>query len=114
MPNNDLISRAAAIEHMKSMAGCATCDNYNYVRCRACSWDDAMNIVDEAPAVEAAPVVRCRDCENWETDWKPNHSIDGEHFCPVISLVTSEKWFCAYGERREGNDGNNHNPAGND
>lgn len=56
----DLISRAAAIEHLKSMAGCATCDNYNYVRCRACSWNDAMNIVEEAPAVDAAPVVHGR------------------------------------------------------
>lgn len=46
-------------------------------------------------------VVRCRDCKNWETDWKPNYSIDGEHFCPMISLVTSEEWFCADGERRD-------------
>lgn len=52
----DMISRAAAIEHMKEMAGCATCDNYNYVRCRACNWDDAMNIVEELPAVDAVPV----------------------------------------------------------
>ena len=52
----DLISRAAAIDHMKSMAGCATCDNYNGVRCRACSWDDAVNIVDELPAVDALPM----------------------------------------------------------
>ena len=53
---DDLISRAAAIEHMKSMAGCATCDNYNYVRCRACSWNDAMNIVEELPTIDAIPV----------------------------------------------------------
>ena len=29
-----LIDRDTALERMKSMAGCATCDNYNYVRCR--------------------------------------------------------------------------------
>ena len=58
-------------------------------------------ILDGAPTVDAVPVVRCRDCKNWETDWKPNHSIDGEHFCPMISLVTSWEWFCAYGERRD-------------
>lgn len=80
MLNDDLISRAAAIEHMKSMAGCATCNSYNYVRCRACGWDDAMNIVEELPAVDAAPVVhgrwiyfncvgngryRCSECFHW-------------------------------------------------
>ena len=54
---DDLISRAAAIEHMKTMAGCATCNNYKYVLCRACNWNDAMNIVEEMPAVDAAPVV---------------------------------------------------------
>lgn len=51
-----LIDRDATLERMKSMAGCATCNNYNGVRCRACIWDDAMNIVDEAPTVEAIPV----------------------------------------------------------
>ena len=56
----DLISRAATLERMKSMAGCATCDNYNYVRCRACIWDDAMNIVEEMSEVEAVPVVHGR------------------------------------------------------
>ena len=56
----DLIPRNATLERMKSMAGCATCDNYNYVRCRACSWDDAMNIVEEMSEVNAAQVIRCR------------------------------------------------------
>ena len=51
----DLIPRAATLERMKSMAGCATCDNYNYVRCRACIWNDAMNIVEEMSEVEAVP-----------------------------------------------------------
>lgn len=43
----DLISKDAVLERMKSMAGCATCDNYNYMRCRACIWDDAMNIAQK-------------------------------------------------------------------
>lgn len=50
-----LIDRDVTLERMKSMAGCATCDNYNYVRCRACSWDDAMNIVEEMSEVKAVP-----------------------------------------------------------
>ena len=72
-----LIDRDATLERMKSMAGCATCDNYNWVRCRACSWDDAMNIVDELPIVAAIPVIHawwkdkgnetvsCSRCATW-------------------------------------------------
>lgn len=61
---DDLISRAATLERMKSMAGCATCNNYNYVRCRACSWNDAMNIVEELPTIDTIPV-----------DWLKNHKM---------------------------------------
>ena len=61
---SDLISRAAAIECMKSMAGCDACNNYGGARCRACTWDDAMDIVDELPAVDAAPVVHGRWIDN--------------------------------------------------
>jgi hypothetical protein len=65
----DLILRDATLERMKSMAGCATCDNYNYVRCRACIWDDVMNIVEEMSEVDAVPVVHGRWSEKrWITD----------------------------------------------
>lgn len=73
---DDLISRAEILGRIKSMAGCATCDNYNGVRCRACIWDDAMNIVKEAPAVDAVPVVHAKwdltismhYVERWQAD----------------------------------------------
>jgi len=66
---DNLISRAAALERMKSMAGCATCNNYNYVRCRACIWDDAMNIVEEMSEVDAVPV-----------EWLENHDSEGNEY----------------------------------
>lgn len=53
---SDLISREAAIKRMEGMAGCAYCDKDNYVKCRACSWNDAINIVEELQAVDAEPV----------------------------------------------------------
>lgn len=34
------------IEQIKLQAGCAECNNYSGVRCRACQWDDAIAIVD--------------------------------------------------------------------
>ena len=90
---DDLISRAAAIERMKSMAGCATCDTYNYVRCRACIWDDAMNIVEEMPKVDAVPVIRCRDCK---------HSIENaKHIDVACEMSYDPDFYCAAGERKD-------------
>lgn len=83
---NDLISKQTVIERMKSMAGCETCDNYNYVRCRACTWDDAMNIVEE---MEPA-VVKCRDCK-WRITGNPDMD------CEICA--GREDWFCAGGEK---------------
>lgn len=73
---DDMISRAAAIEQMKSMAGCEACDNYNYVRCRACSWNDAMNIVEELPTIEAIPVEWLREKMKWADDEGDIDSVD--------------------------------------
>ena len=103
MTNDDLISRAAVLECMKSMAGCATCDNYNYVRCRACSWDDAMNIVDEVHAVDAIPVIHARWCEEQE---RTNHWHCGN--CGFVEGIVSRFYnYCPNcgakmdGERRD-------------
>lgn len=34
------------IDQIKLQAGCAKCNSYDGVRCRACPWDDAIAIVD--------------------------------------------------------------------
>lgn len=47
-----LIDADALIERIKDRY-CTECDNYNGVRCRACSADDAMSMVDESPTAEA-------------------------------------------------------------
>ena len=36
----------AIMDSMKAWAGCASCQSYNGVRCRACAWSDAMDCVD--------------------------------------------------------------------
>ena len=42
---------------------CDGCNNYGGAKCRACWVDDAMCLIDDAPTVDAVPVVRCRDCK---------------------------------------------------
>lgn len=50
--------------------------------------------------VDAAPVVRCKDCK---------HSYDdvGERVCTYgvcVDCVVPEDFFCSYGERKDGDD----------
>lgn len=40
------IDADALIEEIKIIAKCEDCNSYGGVRCRACSWDDAIGIVD--------------------------------------------------------------------
>lgn len=75
----------------------------------------AKSFIDDAPTVDAVPVLRCRECKYWgDEDGKlqssdgvlfarckvHNYLIDGRHtgWCPT------ENDFCSYGERKEGAD----------
>ena len=70
-----------------------------------------MKHIDNAPTIDAVPVVRCRECKYWgDEDGKShreggvlfarcnvhNYLIDGRHtgWCPT------ENDFCSYGERK--------------
>lgn len=74
----DLISREAAIAEIKRIY-CTACNSYNGVRCRACNFDDAMSVIDDAPTVDAVEVVRCKDCIH----------RGNEHDCPMCWT----EWF---------------------
>lgn len=47
-----LIDADALMERMREQAGCRDCNSYAGVRCRACTWEDAINLVDEAPTID--------------------------------------------------------------
>lgn len=36
------------IDMMKQYAGCENCKHYNHVKCRACTWEEAIDIVESA------------------------------------------------------------------
>ena len=46
---------------------CTGCNSYHGVRCRACRTGDAIDIIDDFPAADVVPVVRCKDCK-WFAD----------------------------------------------
>lgn len=54
--------------------------------------------IENAPAIDAVPVARCKDCVSYE----PEPCI-GFGWCPVCSFVRRDDDFCSYGERKEAN-----------
>ena len=80
----DLISRAAAI---KAFMG------------KPPEYYHTSYIVGElncVPAVDAVPVVRCRDCKHW---CRCDDGISGT--CGALGGLWDENEFCSDGERRE-------------
>ena len=46
--------------------------------------------INNAPTIDAVPVVRCKDCIGW---------ID--HICSNTTDITNFDDFCSYGERKD-------------
>ena len=63
--------------------------------------DIAWNKIDQAPTIDAVPVVRCKDCiRRYDTDECPMcFLIEGKYY-----EHTNENGFCDRGERKEGAD----------
>lgn len=53
----------------------------------------AIKAVENAPTVDAVPVVRCKECR-----WR--HDDSSTMWLPCMEIKTSDDWFCADGERR--------------
>ena len=69
----------------------------------ALSANEVAEAVENAPTIDAVPVVRCRDCK-W-SDWYSN--VDGKRYCCCMETGMggrTETDFCSYGEREDGAD----------
>lgn len=65
---------------------------------RCFDYVDAEDI-DNAPTVDAVPVVRCRDCKHYEIH-KPKVLENCERNGYIIPMKPDD--FCSYGERKDG------------
>ena len=95
---NDLISREAALEAAKTglrnFAGIHwTPNTRQYVPKVVHGVRDALQNV---PAIDAVPVVRCKDCKHLLNGCGCKMFGGGDHY-PVVL----ENDFCSYGERKE-------------
>ena len=87
---DEYISREETIKRIKECY-CTGCNSYNGVRCRACGTGDAIDIIEDAPTVDAVPVVRCKDCKHrFKDSW--------------CEYVDDDNFYCARGKRKDGAD----------
>lgn len=62
-----------------------------------------VKIINQFPAVDAVPVVRCLDCKHWLKDVTVCSGFVGR--CDFAHYMVGAKGYCSYGERKDG-DGN--------
>lgn len=60
-----------------------------------------LRMIDDAPAADVAPVVRCKDCK-----YLVNATVNSNGFliCHVNDMEIAPEDFCSYGERKNGGD----------
>lgn len=53
--------------------------------------------VNNAPTIDAAPVVRCRECKHWK------RNLENDTYCSHADGLSDpeEHDFCSYGQRKE-------------
>lgn len=63
-----------------------------------------LRMIDDAPAADVAPVVRCEGCKH--RIYKYVNSWIGEiGGCNIFNHPMPNDAFCSYGERKDGGDG---------
>ena len=63
--------------------------------------DIAWNKIDQAPTIDAVPVVRCKDCiRRYDTDECPMCFLIEGNYCDY----TNENGYCDRGEPKEGDE----------
>jgi hypothetical protein len=50
-----------------------------------------QSVIDKMPTIDAVPVVRCKDCENW---------VENEHCLAWAYEYSDANGFCYLGKRR--------------
>lgn len=68
-------------------------------------YEDALSLINEAPTIDAVPVVRCKECKKWKADGTYEFGIDGVKrmwgSCSNSLHHCKDNHFCSYGEKED-------------
>ena len=95
----EYIEREATIKRIE-VVYCADCNSYNGVRCRACGTGDAIDMIEDAPAADVAPVVHGR----WVSNGIPDSILSGCSACGFSCGASSFRYCPNCGARMNGRD----------
>lgn len=68
--------------------------------CRACEVDDVKAELEEAPAIDALPIVRCKDCKWYGRVDKRRFYRGMDCLQKHIDTIVPDRDFCSKAERR--------------
>ena len=90
----DVISRRAVLDRLEMLRW-----NYSLKAGYRDAMTDAIGEVSNALTIDAAPVVRCKDCAHW----KPCEvkGFEGNMYCEWAGWLVGENAYCVYGEVKD-------------
>ena len=53
-------------------------------------------------AMRITPIVRCRDCKNFEPYGEPSDVYPDRYWCDKLTVYMPTDGFCSFGKRKEG------------
>lgn len=96
---NDLISRRAAIDALEEP--CKVSDTWTdeYAVGERMQWEKDVRTLNSLPTIDAVEVVRCKDCQWWDDNYRecgsPNWYPNQDE-----CVLQPAGMFCGWGERR--------------
>lgn len=99
----ECIEREATIKRIKEVY-CVGCNSYNGVRCRACGIGDAIDMIENAPAADVAPVVHGR----WVTHYRSGTTVAEGYVSTCCDMWNNRKSdYCPHcGAKMDGGESN--------
>lgn len=93
----DYIEREEAIEWVENIMDLIKY-YHPYAKSRNVSIDDVIDKLEQVPAADVEPIVRCKDCKHRDPENKHCDSGGLERAGNIFPV--SDDYFCAYGEKR--------------
>ena len=91
---DDSINRRAAINVLEERLKANGYSNATLVS----ELNRSIGYLMRLPSADVAQIVRCKDCKYWNDA----PAADGFNSCEMDALIRHESFFCANGERRDG------------